>query len=82
MAELLFELLGALFEVLLEFATEEFVAFLWRASADVFQGSAMNNPALATVGYLVLGTLAGGLSLLVFPHPLVRPSRCMASASS
>ena len=35
----------------------------------------MSSPVLATVGYLVLGTTAGGVSLLLFPHPLVHPSR-------
>jgi hypothetical protein len=75
MAEFLFELLGAFLEGLLEFAAEEFVAFLWRAAAEVFEDSPMKNPVLATIGYLVLGTITGGLSLLLFPHPLVRPSR-------
>src|SRR5437016_5143010 len=30
---------------------------------------------LASVGYTLLGALAGGLSLFIFPHPLVHPSR-------
>jgi len=30
---------------------------------------------LATVGYTLLGASAGGLSLFIFPHPLVHPSR-------
>jgi hypothetical protein len=75
MAELLFELLGALLEILLEFAAEEFIAFLWRAAAHAVEDLPLNNPVLATVGYLVLGTITGGLSLLLFPHPPVRPSK-------
>jgi hypothetical protein len=79
MGELFFELLGVLFEFLgeafLEFVCGEILAFLWRAAKEVFVESAMNNPVLATFGYLILGMATGGLSLFFFPHPLVHPSR-------
>jgi hypothetical protein len=32
-------------------------------------------PILASVGYLSFGVIAGSVSVLVFPHPLVHPSR-------
>jgi len=80
MAELFFELLGILHEVLLEFAAEEIIAFPWRAVIEVFEDSPVNNPVLATAGYLILGMITGGVSLLLFPHPLVRPSRMHGSS--
>jgi hypothetical protein len=79
MEDLFFGLLSilaeCLFEGLLEFVCEEIIAFLWRAMKEIFAESAFDNPVLATVGYLALGTATGGLSLLAFPHPLVHPSR-------
>jgi hypothetical protein len=35
----------------------------------------VNNPVLAAIGCLILATISGGLSRLIFPHPLVRPSK-------
>jgi hypothetical protein len=79
MAELFFELLAALlqglFEVCLEVFAEEIVAFLSRAVFEVFSDSEETNPILAIVGYLTLGAVTGGLSLLLISHRLVRTSR-------
>jgi len=79
MGELLFELLlafGELFlEVLFEFAGEALLDLALRAIAEVFETSRFASPVLATVGYTLLGASAGGLSLFIFPHPLVHPSR-------
>jgi hypothetical protein len=79
MGEFLFELLlafGELFlEVLFEFAGEAVLDLVLRAIAKVFTTPRFTSPALASAGYTCLGVLAGGLSLIIFPHPLVRPSR-------
>jgi hypothetical protein len=79
MAEFIFGLLAALvqvlLEVLLEVAAEEALALLSRVVIEVFDDARVNNPVPAAIGYLILGTMAGGLSLLFFPHPLVRPSK-------
>ena len=43
---------------------------------EVFDTSEFKNPLLACIGYVFLGGVAGGLSLLFFPHPLFfHPSR-------
>jgi hypothetical protein len=79
MLELLAAILEIFLEILLEAAFEfaaEFVgALVWRGLAAVFDTSEFRNPVLACVGYLFLGGVAGGLSLLFFPHPLFHPSR-------
>ncbi len=79
MIELLFAFLelflGIVFEAAFEFATEFIGALIWRAIATVFDTSEFKNPFWACFGYLFIGGLAGGLSLLLFPHPLVHPSR-------
>ena len=79
MLELLFAFLEVVFEIFFEaafeFAVEFFGTILWRGVAAVFDRSEFKSPVLAFVGYAFLGGVAGGLSLLFFPHPLVRPSR-------
>ncbi len=79
MGEFLLELLlafGELFlEVLFEFAGETVLDLALRAVAKVFTMPRFTSPVLASASYTCLGVLAGGLSLIVFPHPLVRPSR-------
>jgi hypothetical protein len=46
-----------------------------RAIAKVFETLRLANPVLASITYVLLGASAGGVSLLVLPHPLVHPSR-------
>jgi hypothetical protein len=79
MLELLFGFLEIFleifFEAAFEFAAEFFGALIWRGVAAVFDTSEFKSTLLACVGYLFLGGVAGGLSLLFFPHPLVHPSR-------
>ncbi|MGB2590254.1 MAG: hypothetical protein WBG02_16195 [Candidatus Acidiferrum sp.] len=79
MAEFLFELLLVLTELFLEIFLEVAATALFdlalRAIAKVFETLRFANPVVASIGYAILGTLAGGLSLFVFPHPLVHPSR-------
>jgi len=79
MLELLFAFLEMFLEILseaaFEFAAEFLGALVLRGLAEVFDTSDLKNPLLASIGYVFLGGVAGGLSLLFFPHPLVHPSR-------
>jgi|HubBroStandDraft_6_1064221.scaffolds.fasta_scaffold1064164_2 hypothetical protein len=79
MLELLAAILEVFFEVLIEaafeFAAELVGALIWRGLEAVFDTSEFKNPLLACIGYVFLGGVAGGLSLLFFPHPLFHPSR-------
>jgi hypothetical protein len=70
--ELLLELFG---EFLVELAVTALMDLVLRAIAKIFETFHLVNPVLASITYVLLGALAGGLSLLIFPHPLVRPSR-------
>ncbi len=73
--ELLFLFAEVIFEALFEFALEAAFDLISRAIAEVFEISELNNPLLACVGYVLLGGATGGLSLLLYPHPLFHPSR-------
>jgi len=75
MGEILLELLFALAELLLELAGEAILDFALRAIAQVSEDLEISSPVLASVGYGLLGVLTGGLSLVIFPHPLFHPSR-------
>jgi hypothetical protein len=79
MLELLFGLLERLleifFEAAFEFAAEFLGALILRAVAEVFNTAEFKNPLMASIGYLFLGGAVGALSLFLFPHPLVHPSR-------
>jgi hypothetical protein len=79
MGDLLLELLGFIFESLLEaildYVLAALVDLLLRALGSVFAGSKPQNPALAYLGYFLLGVILGGISLAFFRHPLVHPSK-------
>src|SRR5258706_16400383 len=79
MLELLFAFLEMFlelfFEAAFEFAAEFIGAIIWRGGAAVFDTSEFKNPLVAGVGNMFLGGAAGGLSPLLFPHPLLPPSR-------
>ena len=72
---LLWVLVEFLGEALLEFLPAFILDVIWRSLKTVFGVEEPRNPALATIGYATLGILVGAFSLLVMPHPLVRPSR-------
>ena len=79
MDELLAAILGAIAEFLLEAFLELIAAAVLdlasRALLGLFRGvveAVKDNRALMGVIYALLGALAGGLSLLVLPHPLIR----------
>jgi hypothetical protein len=63
------------FEAAFEFAAEFLGGLVLRGVAAIFDTSEFRNPFLASIGYVFLGGVAGGLSLLFFPHPLVHHSR-------
>jgi len=66
MLEFLFEIFGEfIFQVLLQALTEAGL----HAWANPLRNPA--NPYLAALGYGVFGAMAGGLTLLIFPHNLV-----------
>lgn len=75
MLDILLGLLELFLEVLFEFAGEALLDLLLRALFSVLENPEFRNPLTASLGYAILGALAGGLSVLVFPHPLVQPSR-------
>jgi hypothetical protein len=79
MLELLFAILEMFLEIFLEAAfecaAESIGALILRGLAAIFHTSEFTNPWLACIGYVFLGGVAGGLSLLFFPHPLVHRSR-------
>ena len=66
MLEFLFEILGEFFFQLLLQALTEAGLHAW---ADPLRKPA--NPVLAAIGYALFGAMAGGLSLLIFPHNFV-----------
>jgi hypothetical protein len=68
-------LLEIFFEAAFEFAAEFIGDIILRGFAAVFDTSEFKNPWLSCIGYVFLGGVAGGMSLLIFPHPLVHPSR-------
>lgn len=76
MFELLLELLLELFfEAAFEFVVEILGALILRGLATMFETFEFDNPFVASIVFALLGGVAGGLSLVAFPHPLFRPSR-------
>ncbi len=78
MEEILFGLLAALFEfvgdALLQLVGEAIFAFFSRVLGYAFKPRTLNRT-LDVCIYVLFGAMAGWVSVLVFPHPLVRPSR-------
>lgn len=78
MDEILGAIIAAVFElfaeVFLVILAEAFTVFLGRVFGEVF-GDEEYSPVVAFFGYGLLGLLAGGVSVWLFPHPLVHPSR-------
>jgi hypothetical protein len=67
----------ALFEILFQFLGEFLLQFLFEAFADIgfdlFDKTVQSapRPMLWALGCLLLGTLAGGISLLILPHSMI-----------
>lgn len=76
MLELLFEFLFQIvFEFILQIFGELLVELGLRSLAEPFYEREARNPFLAVIGYALLGFVAGGLSLLIFPHSFVRSTK-------
>lgn len=68
--EFIFELLFQFFgELLLQFLVELFAEMGLRTLGQAF--SRKPNPRLAVAGFTLWGLLAGGISLLIFPHSAI-----------
>lgn len=64
--EVLFQFLG---EILVQFGAELLLELGLHSVGDTFKKP--RNPVLSGIGFALWGTLAGALSLLLFPHSLV-----------
>jgi hypothetical protein len=73
--ELLLLFADLFLELLLQFAGEFVIDLILRAVAEGFETSGAPKPVRASLCYAFLGSVAGGLSVFIFPHPLVHPSR-------
>jgi hypothetical protein len=71
--EVIFEIL---FEIVFELVLQVFGEVLFevglRSVSEPFKDRETRSPLLAFIGYALAGAAVGGLSLLVFPGPLVR----------
>lgn len=70
--DFLFELI---FEILLNVVLEILAEVGLQSVKAAFEKREERNPFLAAFGYLILGLIAGGVSLLLFPHPFRRSQR-------
>ena len=71
--EFLFEIFfQILFEFILQIVAEILMELGLHSIAQVFHGRKTRNPVFAFVGYALLGVIVGGLSLFIFPRPLIR----------
>lgn len=70
--ELIFQLIA---EVFLQIFAELLLELGMRSLAEAIGPKGKRNPFLAFIGYGLFGLIAGGLSLIVFPHSFVRSSR-------
>ena len=73
--EFLLAFLELFLEIGVELAGEALMDLLGRGLAEVFNVSEFRSPKLASLGYLLLGFMTGGISLLILPHPLLHRTR-------
>lgn len=65
--ELIFEFIFQfVIEVLLQAVVELLVELGYRSAADTLRRP--RNPILSTIGFIIIGAIAGGVSLLILPH--------------
>jgi hypothetical protein len=65
-------LLELIFEGVFYLSGDLLVELGFRSLGETIAPRKDRNPILAGLGYALLGLIAGGLSLLIFPEPLVR----------
>jgi hypothetical protein len=79
MEELLSAILGFVAELLLEVffqvVLEAAAALVMRFIRTLVQGTHALSPSMAIAAYFLAGIACGGVSVLVFPHHLIHPSR-------
>jgi hypothetical protein len=75
MEDLLGFILELLFEALFEIVLGALVAGAYRSLRHFRVTARRGSPALATAILIGVGLLLGFLSVLIFPHPLVHPSK-------
>jgi hypothetical protein len=73
-------ILELLFEALLEIGISAIVAGVYRSLRQFRITARRGNPVAAAVLLVIVGLALGFLSVLILPHPLVHPSKCMGSA--
>lgn len=73
--DLLLALLELLVEVVIEVAGEALFDLVLRALGALLEKLEFEKPLSAAIGYTILGAFTGGVSVFVFPHPLIRRSR-------
>ncbi len=74
MEEILFAVLEIVAEALFEFFWEAILALAVHGTRAIGISPRTLNRALSALIYTGVGLMAGWISVLVFPHPLVRPS--------
>jgi len=72
LAELLLAILGGLAEFLVEVFFSLLVDLGFHSLKATTAPREDRNPILAGIGYALLGSIAGGISLLIFPNSLAR----------
>lgn len=71
MEELFAAILATIAEALLEIAGEALLELVARLFTSILESST----AVIVISVALLGMASGGMSLLIFPHPLVHPSK-------
>ena len=70
--ELIFEFLFSIFgELLLQIVVEVLIELGFNGVASIFQTRKNRSPLLAFIGYCIIGSLAGALSLWIVPHQVI-----------
>ena len=64
-------ILQIFYELVLQLLAEVFAEIGFQSLAEVFKQRRIQNPWLASVGYFLLGALAGGVSLLIFKSTMI-----------
>jgi hypothetical protein len=75
LAEILLGLLFSFFEFLLELTFSLLVDLGFRTVKETTVSREDRNPILAGTGYVLLGLICGGVSLLIFPDAIARSER-------
>lgn len=68
-------LLELIFEFILEILIEALAELGLRSIGEAFRRREKRNPLFAVPGYLLLGLISGGMSVLIFPHSFIRSQR-------